>query len=76
MSKIKFIFSSLISSSFYFYHFIVSEKFNQMYVFDIDNTLALSDPFIYGNRYNITNFPVNESLKNLLVRKQIKKIKP
>lgn len=46
-----------------------------MYVFDIDNTLALSDPFIYRNGYNITNVPVNESLKNLLLRKQIEKNK-
>jgi hypothetical protein len=75
MSKIKFIFSKLICLSFYFYHFIFSKKFNQIYVFDIDNTLALSDPFIYRNGYNITNVPVNESLKNLLVRKQIEKNK-
>ncbi|MDB4391168.1 hypothetical protein N9Z52_00055 [Akkermansiaceae bacterium] len=42
-------------------------------VFDIDNTLALSDPYIYQFDYNIYDVPVNIRLKCILVSEEKKK---
>ena len=63
---------SILSLINFIYFLIFLKTKEKIVVFDIDNTLALSDPFIYNKQCTISNVPVNESMKNILLEEKLK----
>ncbi len=65
----------LLSSISYVFCCLNFKEVNKIVIFDIDNTLALSDPFIYKKKFTISNVPVNNSILKILIEEKNKNSK-